>query len=51
MEPISSIDLLTKKLKNAPQSVLDRVIGYVDTLVESTSTTKSYSLSTSNDKF
>lgn len=33
METIS-IDLLTRKLKNAPQSVLERVIGYVDALVE-----------------
>lgn len=30
----NSIDLITKKLKNAPQSVLERVIGYVDALVE-----------------
>jgi hypothetical protein len=44
METIS-IDLLTKKLKNAPQSVLERVIGYVDALVETNTNTKSYSLS------
>jgi hypothetical protein len=42
METIS-LDLLTQKLKNAPQSVLERVIGYVDALVEPT--TKPYSLS------
>ncbi|QBN17606.1 hypothetical protein [Flavobacterium nackdongense] len=30
-----SIDILTKKLKNAPQSVLERVIGYADALLES----------------
>ena len=42
METIS-IDLLIRKLKNAPQSVLERVIGYVDALVEPA--TKSYSLS------
>ena len=29
METIS-IDVLTRKLKNAPQSVLERVIGYID---------------------
>ena len=44
METIS-IDLLTKKLKNAPQSVLERVIGYVDALVEPVSNIKPYSLS------
>ena len=44
METIS-IDLLTRKLKNAPQSVLERVIGYVDALVEPAKTTKPYSLS------
>ena len=44
MEPIS-IDLLTKKLKNAPQSVLERVIGYVDALIEPTKSTKPYNLS------
>jgi hypothetical protein len=43
METIS-IELLTKKLKNAPQSVLERVIGYVDALIEPTNT-KPYSLS------
>ena len=31
---IISIKLLTKKLKNAPQSILERVNGYVDALVE-----------------
>jgi hypothetical protein len=40
-----SIDLLTRKLKNAPESVLERVIGYVDALVETTTNTKPYSLS------
>jgi succinate dehydrogenase/fumarate reductase flavoprotein subunit len=44
METIS-IDLLTRKLKNAPQSVLERVIGYVDALVEPATNTKPYSLS------
>ena len=43
METIS-IDVLTRKLKNAPQSVLERVIGYIDALVES-ETTKPYTLS------
>ncbi len=43
METIS-IDLLTRKLKNAPQSVLERVIVYVDALVEPTINTKPYSL-------
>lgn len=41
----TAIDLLTKKLKNAPQSVLERVIGYVDALLEPTATTKTYRLS------
>ena len=40
-----TIDLLTRKLKNAPQSVLERVIGYVDALVEPTINTKPYDLS------
>ena len=33
METIT-IELLIGKLKNAPQSVLGRVIGYVDALIE-----------------
>jgi succinate dehydrogenase/fumarate reductase flavoprotein subunit len=41
----TAIDLLTKKLKNAPQSVLERVIGYVDALLEPTATSKTYRLS------
>ena len=41
----ASIDLLTKKLKNAPQSVLERVIGYVDALIEPETNNKSYNLS------
>ena len=31
-----TFDLLANKLKNAPQSVLERVIAYVDTLIEPT---------------
>ncbi|OYU83737.1 MAG: hypothetical protein CFE24_10035 [Flavobacterium sp. BFFFF2] len=42
----ASLDLLTKKLKNAPQSVLERVIGYVDALVEPSSISKSQALTT-----
>jgi hypothetical protein len=37
-----TLDLLTEKLKNAPQSVLERVFGYAEALVEPTS--KPYSL-------
>lgn len=44
METIS-IDLLAKKLKNAPQSVLERVNVYVDALLEPATNTKPYSLS------
>ena len=44
METIS-IDLLTRKLKNAPQSVLERVIGYVDALIEPATNSNPYSLS------
>jgi hypothetical protein len=40
----ASIDLLTEKLKNAPQSVLECVIGYVDALVEPTTISKPYTL-------
>lgn len=41
----TSLDLLTSKLKNAPQSVLERVIGYVDALLEPAKNAKPYSLS------
>ena len=41
----TSIDLLTRKLKNAPQSVLERVIGYVDALVEPAPNSKPFALS------
>ena len=44
MESIS-LDLLTRKLKNAPQSVLERVVGYIDALIEPTTNTKPYSWS------
>ena len=37
-----TLDLLTKKLKDAPQSVLERVFGYAEALIEPT--TKPYSL-------
>ena len=40
----SSIELLNKKLKNAPQSVVERVLGYVDSLLETTSATQPFSL-------
>ena len=40
-----SIDLLNRKLKNAPQSVLERVIAYVDALLEPATPTKPFSLS------
>jgi hypothetical protein len=39
-----TFDLLTQKLKNAPKSVLVRVIGYVDALMEPTSIAKPYNL-------
>ena len=37
-----TLDLLTKKLKDAPQSVLERVFDYAEALIEPTS--KPYSL-------
>lgn len=40
----NSIDLLNIKLRNAPQSILDRVIGYVDALVEPAKDAKPFSL-------
>lgn len=43
METVS-LDTLTKKLKNAPQSVIERVIGYVDAIMENSKETKSYLL-------
>ncbi|MFA9187826.1 hypothetical protein AAGV33_06835 [Flavobacterium sp. FBOR7N2.3] len=39
-----TFNLLTNKLKNAPQSVLERVIAYVDTLIEPTTISKTYTL-------
>ena len=39
-----TFDLLANKLKNAPQSVLERVIAYVDTIIEPTITSKTYTL-------
>lgn len=39
-----TFDLLAKKLKNAPQSVLERVIAYVDTLIEPATVSKTYTL-------
>lgn len=39
-----TFNLLANKLKNAPQSVLERVIAYVDTLIEPTTISKSYTL-------
>jgi hypothetical protein len=39
-----TFDLLASKLKNAPQSVLERVIGYVDALLEPTTISKTYTL-------
>ncbi|NCT09094.1 MAG: hypothetical protein GW772_03305 [Flavobacteriia bacterium] len=47
METTSSIDILTKKLKNAPESVIERVIDYVDALIEPTINKKPYNLSES----
>lgn len=41
----TSIELLNRKLKNAPQGVIERVLGYVDSLLETDSATKPYSLS------
>ena len=46
----TSIDLLIKKIEKAPQSVLERVIGYVDALVEPTIKTKPYNLSTTQQQ-
>lgn len=40
-----TFDLLANKLKNAPQSVLESVIAYVDTLIESKTISKTYILS------
>ena len=42
METIT-IELLIRKLKNAPQSVLERVIGYVDALIEPAATANNLS--------
>ena len=47
----TAIDLLTKKLKNAPQSVLERVIGYVDALLEPTTTTKTTAYPKNNNNY
>ena len=39
-----TLELLTKKLKDAPQSVLERVLGYVDALIEPSKSEKNYTL-------
>lgn len=39
-----TFDLLANKLKNAPQSVLERVIAYVDTLIDPKEVSKTYTL-------
>jgi len=41
----TSIDLLNRKLKNAPLSVIERVIGYVDALIEPSIINNPYDLS------
>jgi hypothetical protein len=43
METVS-IDTITKKLENAPHSVIERVIVYVDAIMENSKETKSYLL-------
>jgi hypothetical protein len=50
METIS-IDTLTKKLKNAPQSVLERVMVYIDALVESEKKANLMSCLKNNNKY
>jgi hypothetical protein len=40
-----TFDLLANKLKNAPQSVLESVSAYVDTLIEPTPISNNYKLS------
>jgi hypothetical protein len=40
----TTLNTLNEKLKNAPQSVLERVIGYIDALIEPTPATKPYTL-------
>jgi hypothetical protein len=39
-----TFDLLANKLKNAPQSVLERVMAYVDTLIDAKEVSKTYTL-------
>jgi hypothetical protein len=39
-----TFDILAKKLKNAPQSVLESVIAYVDTLMVPNTVSKTYNL-------
>lgn len=45
-----TFDILANKLKNAPQSVLESVIAYVDLLIEPTKISKTYSLSKEQQK-
>ncbi|WP_339888446.1 hypothetical protein [uncultured Flavobacterium sp.] len=49
METVS-LDTLTKKLKNAPQSVIERVIGYVDAIMEKNPESKPYILNEEQQK-
>lgn len=44
METIT-LKMLTEKLKDAPQSVLERVMGYVDALIEPSQMERPYKLS------
>lgn len=44
------LEMLNKKLKDAPQSVLERVMGYVDALIEPEETKKNYTLSEEQQK-
>jgi hypothetical protein len=40
-----TFDILASKLKNAPQSILESVSAYVDTLIEPTPISENYTLS------
>ncbi|MBG6110913.1 hypothetical protein H4V97_002063 [Flavobacterium sp. CG_23.5] len=44
-----TLELLTKKLKDAPQSILERVMGYVDALID-IENKESYTISKTQQK-
>lgn len=47
---IVSIELLNQKLKNVPLEIIERVLGYVDALLETSNNQKTYQLNKSQQE-